>query len=213
MSTRYGDGTDFECIPESAQTVDETTPIAVKVVDMRDMDKISFQLITEDVTETVPVDTGDDAVAADDELNFAGFDFTGLEDATIRISGSEDNDGDFTIVTGSDGSAEVTPTPTNETFDPETVTVLLIHTEDPVTGAWTFEASNNYAPGGIAPYGQVETSGDWTDVTTLFDVDAVTAASSQFVQAEIRCRAIRGTFTPTDGNGTVRANTNAKGWS
>lgn len=80
-------------------------------------------------------------------------------------------------------------------------------------GDWTFEASNNFQPEGIASYGQVPTSGDWSDVTALFSPAAVTTASNQFKEANIRARSIRATFTPSAGAGTVRANVNAKSWS
>lgn len=212
MSTRYGDGTDFEAIPDTA--IDGTAPIVTKVVDMRDMDCVSFDLIVEFAEEAIPVEEGDDAVAADDELNFAGFDFTGLEDAIIRISGSTDNDGDHIITTGSDGTAVCAgSTLTNETFDPAEVTAILLHADDPPTGAWTFESSNNYTVQGIASYGQVPGQGDWVPCTELFDPTSVTTAVSEHVQANLRARAVRGTFTPTDGVGTVRAHVNAKSWS
>lgn len=82
-----------------------------------------------------------------------------------------------------------------------------------VAGAWTFAASNNFQPEGIASYGQIPTMGDWSDVTALFAPAAVTTASNQSKQANLRARSIRATFTPTSGAGTVRANTNAKSWS
>jgi hypothetical protein len=216
MSARFGDGPEFELIPAASQTVDGTTPIVTRYIDMRDKDCVSLQLITEDAIDTIPVETGDEADGTTETLEFAGFDFTGLEDAIIRISGAEnaENNGDHIITTGADGSAEVAGSDlVDEEFDPETVTAILIHAEDPATGTWLIEASNNYAPGGIAPYGQVSTSGDWSDVTAKFDIDtSITAASNQMGQANLRCRVLRATFTPTDGEGTVRANGNAKGW-
>lgn len=214
---RYGDGDDYIAIPAASQTIDGTTAIVSKVIDIRDLDSVSFQLISADLVETVTVEEDDSVDASDTEFTFAGFDFTGLEDATVTIAGATNpgNNGTFIITTGADGSfvAAAAVGLVDETFDPDTVTVTLTHAEDPAQGAWTFEVSNNFAPGGIAAYGQVATVGDWSPVTTLFSPSAVTAPSSQFKQANVRGRALRATFTPTDGLGTVRANVNGKSWS
>lgn len=214
---RYGDGDDYIAIPEDSQTIDGTTPIVSKVIDIRDLDTVSFQLISADLVEPVTVTEGDSVVAEDTEFFFAAFDFTGLEDAVVTISGAaeEGNNGSFVITTGADGSfvAAGAVGLVDEDFDPETVTVTITHAEDPAQGAWTFEVSNNFQPGGIAAYGQVAAAGDWSSVTTLFDPTAVTAPNKEFVQANIRGRSLRATFTPTDGLGTVRANVNGKSWS
>lgn len=198
---RHGDGEDCYLIKETGQTF-ESDPV-VGILDFRPFDRMALQLITEDATENVPVETGDDADADTDTFAFAGFDFTGLEDATIRVEGSEDNDGDWVITVGGDGTATIDGSLTDEVFDPEAVTVTLIHTEAPLEGAWTIEVSNNYTPAGNGSYGQPPEQGTWTDITSSFEptISAVTAASNQWAQADLGFRAIRVTFTPSGSAG------------
>jgi hypothetical protein len=213
---RQGDSKDAEILNTFT---DETDDVVTSGDDMRSFDSVGAQLITEDAEEEIAVETGDSADQATDTLAFAGFDFTGLEGATIRVEGAAEagNNGDHIITTGADGSAVcAASTFTDETFDPDTVTATLIHTEDPLLGDWFVEVSNNFVPASNGTvYGQVSNAGTWTDITSEFtpSIATVTAAGSQYAQADLTARAIRYGFTPTGGQGTLIVRRFKKSWS
>ena len=70
-----------------------------------------------------------------------------------------------------------------------------------LAGSWKIEVSGNYTPASTGTqYGQIEgDAGRWADITAAFSpaINAVTTSSVQFVQMDIRSRALRITFTPT----------------
>lgn len=86
-----------------------------------------------------------------------------------------------------------------------------------VDGAWKVEVSNDFVPDGSSSYGASSAAGTWTDVTALFlpalvaVAHGTAATRNQFSQAEVRCRAVRFTFTATAGTGNANVIINAKG--
>ncbi len=162
---------------------------------------VTFTLISKDQVDAVALDVADSAAADTDRFTFLNYTFTGKEGATIRISGSESNDGDFVVDSVvSAHVAQVSESLTDETFGAG-VTVTVIRTEDPLVGSWSLEASNNYSTG-LIDGGMDE--GDWGDLTQAFSpsIDDVTEPSNQPVQLDpFDFDAVRVRFNYTDGIG------------
>jgi len=186
---------------------------------MTHLDGCGLQLVTEDLREEITVETGDEVDAATDTFTFDGFDFTGLEGAFVVISGAAEagNNGSWEVTTGADGSFESAGATglVDEEFDPDTVTVYILRSDDPATGTWKIEVSNNYVNPklpGLSQFGGRDTK--WSDITSQFTpaIASVTAASSQYVQAyPLVARQLRVTFTPTAGLGYITVTYSAKG--
>lgn len=87
---------------------------------------------------------------------------------------------------------------------------LQLITNGAGTGAWTVEASNNFRQNG---YDAVAATGTWCDCTGLLNAapTAVAAASDQYRQISgFAAAALRVTYTPATGAGTVQINLSAK---
>jgi hypothetical protein len=159
-------------------------------------------------------------VASSKTWTLSEFDFTGLTNAMIVVSGATNagNNGTFTISSVSSAHVIVTTTATglvNETFT-AALRVTVLHAEDPPQGTWKIEVSNDFVPDcNGTVYGQIPNTGTWTDITGEFSpgIDAVTDAVTQYAQMNITARSLRYTFTPTDGQGMVSALRFAKSWS
>jgi hypothetical protein len=88
-----------------------------------------------------------------------------------------------------------------------------------VSGAWKVEVSNDFVPSGsnISQYGESQNAGTWSDVTALVSpaiatvVSGTAATENQYRLMQLRCRAMRFTFTPSSGTGTVKVIGNAAG--
>src|SRR6188768_408179 len=179
---RHGDGDDAEVLNE---TFSNTTAIVSDGDDQRDVDSIGAQLIN-DFIETSAVGSDDDSAdnsSAQLIITELG-DFTGLEGATITIEGSEDNDGEYEIVTVNGANdVEVDPAPPQDETFSDAVTFTLTRTDEPPAGSWKIEVSNDFVPqtNGTV-YGQIPQSGTWTDITSEFSpsIDTVTTAGSQY---------------------------------
>lgn len=88
----------------------------------------------------------------------------------------------------------------------------VLVTTGTLAGAWTFQASNNYADD--TEYNQAVAAGTWVDVTTLFTTVAavLTGGTTRYAQSVgLAARAVRATFTATSGAGTIFAWPFAKG--
>ena len=217
---RHGDGDDAEILNEDFT---DTTAVTTDGDDVRDVDSVGVQLIVDFLhDDPVAGSSSDGVVSGTKTWTLTEYTFTGLTGATIRISGATNtgNNGDFVI--SSVTSAHVIVTSTASGLVTETFTSALrievIHTETAAvpTGDWKVEVSNNFVPATNGTvYGQVTQAGDWTDITDQFSpsIAAVTTAGSQYVQADITARALKYTFTPSDGEGTARVLRFAKSWS
>jgi len=205
---RFGDGTDNVRMDED---ITDTDTHYSKVTDLRSYDTVGVQLVVDYQTESVPFTAGDNVVALTKVWTIDGFDFTGLDGATLRVEGSaEGNDGDYTITSGGDGTFTSTEAvAADETFASDVV-FTLVHDDDPLQGAWHVEISNNYVGPGGGAYGEVESDGNetWTNIDGVIwaAFAAVTDAGSQARNNTfpLGYRAIRFYFVPTDGVGHAK---------
>lgn len=175
-------------------------------------DEVSFQLITENVTEDITIDATDHVVSGTHTWTFANGGFS-AEDVggTITVTGATNaaNNNTFTIASVTNATTIVTGgSQTTETFNNGTVAVVL--TKPVGAGTWKVEVSNDYSPEtGLSP----SNAGHWTDVTSEFSpsIDAVTAPSNQFAQAApIVSAGMRVTLTMSSGFALATVIANAK---
>ncbi len=196
---------------------DDTTAFATSGDDMREYDSVGAQLISEFASTEFTADDTDDVTALTKTWNIAGYTFTGQEGATLRVSGSETSDGDYEIDTVTSAHIIVTVTgPADDEGFTDAVEFTVLRTDDPPTGDWKVEVSNNFVPNtNSTVYSQPSNAGDWTDITTEFSpsITGVTTAGSQYVQADLTARDIRWTFTPSAGQGTAIVRRFCKSWS
>ena len=201
----------------------DTTPQTTNPFEVENVDGVSLQLIVDFEQDQIAVIHGTDAVVASTGVwTFGNFTFTGLVGAKLLVTGAVNagNNGTF-VITAVSGHTATTATAglVNETFGPN-VTVFVIRSEaaSVPAGTWKIEGSNDFAPTGIAAYGQAAQIGHFSDVTTLFNspaaVAAVATATSQIVQPPGHCsiRHLRVTFTPSAGRGTARVARFGKSW-
>lgn len=217
MSARNGEGTDSRLIYQSPTS--GTTPISA-TFPLASFDSCTLHLITENNVRTVHVTGSDSVVASTGVWNFTDTAFTANDvGGTITVTGATNpgNNGVFTIVSSSDATHVTTATTglVNETFSGS---VGLVVTGAPVTGAWKFEVSNDWAVQGLY---QNVTAGYWADVTALFTPAIVSvsaaypaASGNQAVQAApVGFRSMRGTFTPATKAGLVSVYKYCRSWS
>ncbi len=204
-----------------------TTP-QTTILDVRDKDAVSLQLIVDYQVDTVTViGASDHVVASTGVWTFGNYTFTGLTGAKLVVSGAANagNNGTFSI-TGVSGHTATTATTglVDETFAAGvTVQVIRSETASHPAGTWTILASNDYVPpapsSGIGAYGSAPNPGHFFDVKALFSkpttVAAVTDANAQYVQADPHFdgRHLKVTFTPSGGAGTVSVAPYRKNWS
>lgn len=211
---RKGDSEDAEIMNEAFT---DTTAIVSSGDDMREFDSVGAQLIVDFNESTFAGSDDDSADVSDGGFIITEFDFTGLTGVTIRIEGSEDNDGDYVVSTvNSANDVDTTPAPAQDETFSDAVRFTILRTDEPPAGDWSIEVSNNFVPetNGTV-YGQPSNAGDWTDITSQFSpsIAPVTTADSQYVQADLTARDIRYTFTPTSGQGIAKVRRFAKSWS
>lgn len=214
---RHGDGDDNKAIEPTDFT--NTTAISSGGDDCRDIDSVGLQLVVDFRTQVFATTGSDGVVSGTKTWTLSGFTFTGLTGATIVVSGTATSDGTYVI--SSVTSAHVIVTTTGPAGD-ETFTaagrVTVQHTEAAAVpaGDWKIEVSNDFVPTANGTvYGQPSNAGTWTDITNEFSpsLSAVTTAGTQYAQSDITARAMRYTFTPSGGQGTVSVLRFAKSWS
>lgn len=199
-----------------------TTPMSGQA-GLQNVDGVSLHLIVDFQSDSVAVTGTDNVVAGTGVWTFASYTFTGFVGAKLQISGAANagNNGTFAITAVSGHTATTATTGlVNETFGPNVfINVIRSETASVPAGAWTVFGSNDFAPRGIAAYGQVENAGHWADISALFSSPSVIAvvatATSQIVQppGHLSVRSLRVTFTPSAGKGTARCALFAKSWS
>lgn len=134
------------------------------------LDGCSYTVHVDDFETEVVVEDGDEAVSATDTLVIAGYDFTGQEGATVVVAGSEDNDGSYVVTTGADGSAVFSAaTFVDEEFDPDTVTITVIRTDEPPEGTVSIYVSNSYVAEDQMNFGQNANPGRWVNLSPNMD--------------------------------------------
>ena len=204
-----------------------TTPVFT-ILDVRDKDAVSLQLIVDYQVDTITViGAADHVVASTGVWTFGNYTFTGLTGAKLVISGATNagNNGTFAI-TGVSGHTATTATTglVDETFAASvTAQVIRSETASHPAGAWTVLASNDYVPGAAGSssgaYGAPANPGHFFSVTALFSkpttIAAVTDANAQYVQADPHFdgRHLKVIFTPSGGAGTASVSPYRKNWS
>jgi hypothetical protein len=192
----------------------DTTPVS-GVLSTLDMDNVSFQLKTANVTRTITIDPADHVVASSHTWTFANGAFTAADvGGTLTVAGATNSNNNATVTISSVTNSTTivtTGTQTNETFSNGTTTASV--TDVPLAGAWTFQADNMYETD--TGNNSIPNAGTWPDCTGLFTtVAAITTTSDKYAQcANFAGRAVRATFTPTSGHGTVSIIAFAKGTS
>lgn len=221
----YGDGKDNFVLPPTA--ISSTNPIVSHVIDTRDKDAISLQLIVDFQQDPVPITPGDAVVASTGVWTFAGYTFTGKTGAKLVVSGAANagNNGTFAITAvGTHTATTATTGLVDESFGPNVVvSVTRSEAASVPQGAWTVAAVNDYIPpvpiSSSGSYGSPAGAGHFSDITALFSkptaIAAVTTASSQYRQADPHFdgRALQITFTPSAGIGKVSVAAYLKNWS
>jgi hypothetical protein len=221
----YGDGKDCFVLPPTP--ISSTTPIVSKVIDVRDKDAVSLQLIVDFQQDVVAITPGDAVVASTGVWTFAGYTFTGKTGSKLLVIGAANagNDGTFPITAvGTHTATTATTGLVNESFGPNVqVFVIRSETASVPEGTWTVAGVNDYVPpvpaSSSGSYGAPAAAGHFSDISALFSkpaaIAAVTTASSQIVQADphLDVRGIQITFTPSAGIGPVSVAAYMKNWS